>query len=328
MAARRALLACCLVPAPLASGRQRAGPVEFLEVMRAENAFALDPSQATPALMQALERAAPPWNGLVDLAVKGDAVPAQRHVEPVAAAVCQLVQGVLAAEPRELQDMGVVGMLLWADGAGGPHRREDKVNKVLYRVPQIGRCAAQLYEGIATHPICLEKYRRTLPNTGRCSVHFFAHGVTTLKHNELWDDAEAMFQRALEAMGPQLGWSHVRQTPDLVVAGLTSTPWWNASEVPIARVLEENAAALRKDVERLVAKGLLGSAYPALVEAGTWQKVSLFKKKTWDKKACKIAAFTCELLKQHVHIDVPWLINNQEEVVVFSTTPGSKVAVK
>ena len=63
------------------------------------------------ALADSGERAAPPGNGLVDLPVKGDAGPAQRHVEPVAAAVCQLVQGVLAAEPRELQDMGVVGML-------------------------------------------------------------------------------------------------------------------------------------------------------------------------------------------------------------------------
>ena len=42
---------------------------------------------------------------------------------------------------------------------------------------------------------------------------------------------------------------------------------------------EQNHDLIRADALALVAKGMLEGAYPALVEAGTWQKVSLFKKK-------------------------------------------------
>lgn len=95
-----------------------------------------------------------------------------------------------------------------------------------------------LYEGVASHPTCVANYRRTLANTGRCSIHFFAHAATIYKQLDLPDEAEELFGRAMEVMGP-MGWDNFRQTPDLVIPDLRSVPWWDSNDVPIARVLEQ-----------------------------------------------------------------------------------------
>ena len=211
--------------------------------MRPENAFPVEPSKVVPSVMREIERAMPVWSNYVDLRLKKKLKRAAKELPAVEAAVCTLVQHVLQPADRDLNSMYVAGMLLWADGVG-PHTQEQKLNHVLYRVPELGRCAASLcvpaqhspfacdsyctfvaqgivgwcrYEGVAGHPTCIANYRRTLANTGRCSIHFYAQAMTIYKHLDLPMEAEALFGRALEVMGP-MGWQTWRQTPDLVPA--------------------------------------------------------------------------------------------------------------
>jgi hypothetical protein len=296
--------------------------------MRPENAFPVEPEKISPTIMREVESVIPVWTGYVELRVKKKLALAKRELPAVEKAVCGLVRQVLQPPPtaRDINTMYVVGMVLWTDGIGGSYTQEQKKNHVLFVVPELGRCAAELYEGVASHPTCVANYRRTLANTGRCSIHFYAQAIAIYKQLDLPAEAEATFDRAMDVMGA-MGWQNWRQTPDLVVPGLRSSPWWEAADVPIARILEENHELIREDALKLVEAGLLEGAYPSLVEAGTWQKVSLFKKKRWDAQICSVASRLCDLLRPHMHIDVPWLINNQEEVVVFLTQPGSRVAM-
>jgi hypothetical protein len=146
----------------------------------------------------------------------------------------------------------------------------------------------------------------------------------------------------------------------------------------------------RRDAEKLLKKRRSGwdQTYSSLIADGDWRKLSLYTAKQWDKKLCKIAKFTCNLLREHMHAvrtvdlystrgpdahapfvshaettlltwrsdprltdlpcdvvpfsglsslpgsstparpqDVVQIAGNQEEVVLFLTTPGSTVAL-
>ena len=171
--------------------------------MREENAFPVDHTTVPPAIMQEIEAVMPIWNGFVDLRIKKNFARAAIELPNVEAKVCGLVRRVLqptgggSKRKTDLNAMYVVGMLLWSDGAGGPYTQEQKKNNVLFVVPELGRCAAKLYEGVASHPTCVASYRRTLANTGRCSIHFFAHAATIYKQLDLLDEAEESFDRAM-----------------------------------------------------------------------------------------------------------------------------------
>ena len=109
---------------------------EFLQLMREENAFPVDPATVPPNIMQEIEAVMPIWNAHVDLRVKKKHARAAIELPGVEEKICGLVRRVLkptgggSKRATDLNAMYVVGMLLWADGVGGPYTQEQKKNKV------------------------------------------------------------------------------------------------------------------------------------------------------------------------------------------------------
>lgn len=195
--------------------------------------------------------------------------------------------------------------------------------------------ARLLVEGIARHEESLADFERKSELEERAAVYNYETAIYLLKACGRVEEARAVFEEAvgLDRGGGRIGWTELWQTPAVYVPGLRPvTPWWDNSELPLAKVLADNAPMIREELGDVLVKGgelMADPAYPALTEAGEWDKLSLYNDKRWDAAACKIAPRTVGLLRGALPgaaAGLPYIHHNTEEVCFFRMSAGTEVS--
>lgn len=180
---------------------------------------------------------------------------------------------------------------------------------------------ASIVEAVARHPDCVREMERSATET-RCAQRWYKVVISILANAGDTKAGEASFHRARE-VGIQ--WPSAEQTPTVWIPGLTTAPVWECSHWNFLSTLESRASEILMEVEAVSAN--LSAAYPYLPQHGSWDNLFLFRNGRWDAALCRVMPLTCRLLVPELPTQpgVPWVVANNEEVVIFRTRPGTHV---
>eukprot|EP00438_Fugacium_kawagutii_P032710 Skav227355 [mRNA] locus=scaffold3194:11205:11834:- [translate_table: standard] len=191
--------------------------------------------------------------------------------------------------------------------------------KDLQLYPLIARFAIAL----ARHEECLSEFDWKGELQERGSMLHYETALQLLKSVNHMAKAQQIFDEAvsLERGGRKMiGWTKLWQTPSVYVRGLRPvTAWWEPRDLPLAQILEENAATIRSELQELLEKGghmVVDPAYPRLTSIGDWDVIRLYHDKRWDPAAVALAPKTTELLRDKlpgVSNGLPYIHHNTEE---------------
>eukprot|EP00435_Cladocopium_sp_Y103_P000171 s620_g1.t1 len=203
--------------------------------------------------------------------------------------------------------------------------------KDLQLYPLIARFAVTL----ARHEECLSEFDWKGELQERASMFHYETALQLLKSVNRTEEAQEVFDEAvsLERGGRRMiAWTKLYQTPSVYVRGLRPvSAWWEARDLPLAEVLEENMSAIRSELQNLLEKGgqmVVDPAYPRLTSLGDWDVIRLYFNKRWDPAAVALAPKTTELLRDKLpgaSKGLPYIHYNTEEVCFFRMTPGTRV---
>eukprot|EP00747_Dinoflagellata_sp_TGD_P099721 gnl/TRDRNA2_/TRDRNA2_167827_c0_seq1.p1 gnl/TRDRNA2_/TRDRNA2_167827_c0~~gnl/TRDRNA2_/TRDRNA2_167827_c0_seq1.p1 ORF type:complete len:316 (+),score=63.89 gnl/TRDRNA2_/TRDRNA2_167827_c0_seq1:200-1147(+) len=165
--------------------------------------------------------------------------------------------------------------------------------------------------------------------------------LQALKKVNRWQDAESMydvFRKAQWDSEPLMPWQDVSHTPMIYVPGLREKPFWTAEEDPylslVSGILEANFAALREELQTFLdhvpwARNEEFNTKDSLVNGGAWRRWSVFYNRKWDERLCLHLPTACRMLRGVIdgpdRMKLHLVGNNDDEVVMFETEPGTEV---
>lgn len=204
--------------------------------------------------------------------------------------------------------------------------------RLFYQLPEV---TAKYMRKIGLDRECLEEFDTKSEFEERATPYHLANALAVLKAAGRRGAAEALFAEALELRWKgqrPIAWTQLEQTPAVYISGLEHRPFWDATAMPLSKVLEAHWHEIVTDVENLrkmYGRAASVPAYPNLVEGagnGVWDMLQLYSNRKWHDESCALAPRTSKLLKRYLpSADVPYVHYNTEEVVFFLLAPGSRV---
>jgi len=187
---------------------------------------------------------------------------------------------------------------------------------------------AYVLEQVANHPACVIEFKTKSEAQTRCPQTWYKIAISILMSNREDELAIEFWKRATAPQADfttRIMWPSVLQTPTIWLNTLRSSEFWDCSSWPFVQELESSSSRILQEVHGIQTR--FAAAYPYLSQNGDWQNLFLFRANQWNASLCRAMPWTCNHLIPELPTkpEVPYMSENNEEVVIFRSQPGTSV---